>query len=422
MKILMVNNFFSPMGGAEYSILGQIRLLRGAGHDVTCFATDKQPYLEYALPLADLFPPYRDMRAQGLFGKVKGAITAMYNAEAADAIVRAVERFQPDVIHCHNVHYNLTPAVFSGLKRFPQLPVVMNLRDSRMVCFSGLLSTVDDPEPRYCTTGNPMTCLESRCKNGSLTETLYCLMDAELQKRWKLFERVDQFIVPSRGMYDLMRACRVPAERLTQVNNFLTQDCFERDPVTTTDGSFVYVGRLSPEKGVHYLIEAFKDLPQYHLHVLGVGPEEQALKDQAAGYGMTNVTFWGFQSGETLEGLYKNCMATILPCTWFEALPRSILETFSFGKPAIATAVGANPELVDDGVTGYLVPPHDAAALRDAVLRLASDPERAIAMGRAGYDKVHASYTPQVHLRGLMGVYETQLAKRHGKSVAMAGL
>jgi alpha-maltose-1-phosphate synthase len=148
----------------------------------------------------------------------------------------------------------------------------------------------------------------------------------------------------------------------------------------------LFVGNKYELKGVPTLLEAWEivreRLPEALLWIAGVDPP-RGVRDR-----FPSVQWFGYVSDRRqLDKLYADASVFVLP-TQFEAYGHVVVEAMGSGLPCVTTNVGALPELVDDGVTGLLVPPREPAALAEALIGLLSDPDRAERMGRAGQQKV----------------------------------
>jgi glycosyltransferase involved in cell wall biosynthesis len=163
------------------------------------------------------------------------------------------------------------------------------------------------------------------------------------------------------------------------------------------EGYFFYAGMLIHLKGVHHLIDAFvllaQDCPQARLVIAGKGLDEHTLKARAArACREGRIIFAGHVEQRVLAACIKNSLCFVLP-SLTEGLGRVALEAHLLERPVIASRVGGVPEIVIDGETGLLVDPGDTAALRNAMKELLLNPERAMAMGRAGRERVEKTFT-----------------------------
>jgi glycosyltransferase involved in cell wall biosynthesis len=135
----------------------------------------------------------------------------------------------------------------------------------------------------------------------------------------------------------------------------------------------LYVGRLTPEKNIDVIAEATEGLPR---KIVGDGPLRGLLPDAI-----------GFVSQDDLSPLYDGAGVVVL-ASRMEGLPTVLLEAMAHGKTVVATPVGGIPSLVEDGVTGFLVPVGDAVALRAAITKALGDPELRRRVGEAGRTRV----------------------------------
>ena len=189
------------------------------------------------------------------------------------------------------------------------------------------------------------------------------------------------------------------------------REAFGIPPTAPLVGS---VGRLHPQKDFTTLLKALvrvRDrLPDVHLLLVGDGELHADLTRQAHTLGVaTSVTFTGYRSD--ILDILATLDLFVLPSLW-EGLPNALLEAMAAGLPVVATAVGGTPEVVVDGVTGFLVPPRDPQALADAILRLLRDPELRQRMGEAGRARVAAHFSIEQMVHKTEALYEQLLAEK----------
>ena len=179
------------------------------------------------------------------------------------------------------------------------------------------------------------------------------------------------------------------------------------------DGAVLFVGRLLPHKGVNYLIEA---LPQgMKLRVVGPAPERRYLDDLRALAAGRDVEFHHDCDDAALLEHYRRAMCIVLPSVYRtmygdqiavpELLGQTLLEGMACGLPAIATGVASLPEVVEDRVCGFVVPPNDAGALAERLCRLRDHPETATAMGTAARRRVVERFTWPAVVRRCLAIY-----------------
>lgn len=148
--------------------------------------------------------------------------------------------------------------------------------------------------------------------------------------------------------------------------NFST-DIVGKNKMTVKTKYYLFFGRLSYEKGVKTLLEAFKDLPESHLKIVGTGPKEKELKNYIATYGMKNVEFVGYKKGHELTDLVRKAYFVIVPSEWYENNPMAIIEAYSTGTPILGARIGGIPEIVIEKETGYLFMSGNSEDLKNKV-------------------------------------------------------
>jgi glycosyltransferase involved in cell wall biosynthesis len=400
-RILHVNKFLYRRGGAEGYMLDLAELQRDAGHQVELFGMAHPDNL-VGLPLADTFPANVELEPAppGFAGLAAGA-RMVWSPSSARGMAQALERFQPDVVHCHNVYHQLSPSILAAVRR-ARVRCVMTLHDYKLACPSYQLldhrSLCD-----ACVGHSALNAARRRCKGGSLKASALLALESSIHRSMNAYDPVDVFISPSRFLAGVMARTGLPQERFVVLNHFV--DVVPTAPVSHRDG-FVFAGRLSPEKGVDTLIRAVALLPpSVRVSIAGDGPARAELEALALSCAAGRVRFLGRLDKEALRRLVSTSVATVLPSRWHENQPMTILESYAAQVPAVVTGLGGMPELVRDGVDGLVVPHDDPRALADALLRLQTSPALATEMGRAGRRRLAIEFDPQLHLRRLDAIY-----------------
>ncbi len=402
MKILHVNKYLYRRGGAEAYMDDLAALQRGAGHDVEFFGmahpqNEPRTYERHFPSYLELEPP-----PASLPGKLRGVGRMIWSTSARRGIEEVVVDFAPDVVHLHNIYHHLSPSILGPVEG-RGIPAVMTLHDYKLAC----------PTYRFldhgriceaCLGGHFQQAVLRRCKDGSLTASSAMAFELFLHTATHAYEGIRLFVCPSRFLAEKMAAAGVYPERLRVLRHFV-----ETDGVPVKEragGPVLFAGRLSHEKGVDTLIEAVGRLPGAELHVAGDGPDLPRLESLAGRVADGRVRFHGRVPKERLRVLFRESSVVAVPSRWYENQPLIVLEAFASGLPVVGTRLGGIPELVSPGVDGDLAPPDDADALAASLEPLLADPERALAMGRAGRGKAEQEFSPANHLAGLQRLYD----------------
>ena len=181
------------------------------------------------------------------------------------------------------------------------------------------------------------------------------------------------------------------------------------------------VARLEAEKGHRTLIDAWPEVvaavPNAWLLVIGEGSERDALEAEAASLGVSErIVFTGRR--EDVPAVTAALDVAVLP-SYREAQGLSVLEAMALGRPVVASKVGGIPEMIEDGVTGLLVPPNDCDALAGAIIRLLTDHPLADMIGKRGHDMVHDRFCIELMVESIESIYDEAAARlRAPESVA----
>ena len=211
----------------------------------------------------------------------------------------------------------------------------------------------------------------------------------------------------------------VSSSLLSEASRAVTNPAVTNMDVTDS-ATVLYTGRLAPVKGIPHLLEAAREVSRLMRDTRFVlaGPWQMSGTSAQWGFGTDGelsgggVLWKGHVSWEKMAGLYRAAAVFVMP-SWFESFGISVIEAMAFGLPVVASNAGALPEIVEDGVTGLLVPPGDSSALAGAILRLLRDPALRRGMGQAGRERVLERYGAERVARETLALYAR--AGRSGK-------
>jgi len=285
-----------------------------------------------------------------------------WNVWAGNRVKRAIRNYRPDIVHIHNLHYAIGPIAIRIAKRCG-LPVVMTLHNYRLLCPSATLFHNGRLFTDSVHAAFPWKAVRLGVHSHSVVKTWWLAATTWLHKRLGTWLMVDRYIVLTVFARQLLAgsALGLPAEKLAVKPNFVMPP----DTAVPSRGKhFLFVGRLSPEKGVEVLLDAFAgtDCP---LRIAGDGPLRRLVADAVAKN--ANINYLGSLDHAEIRRELLSCTALVFPSVWYEGMPITLLEAFSGGTPVIASDLGAMQVMVTDGQTGYLFAPGDARALREKV-------------------------------------------------------
>lgn len=399
--LLSVNNYYYYRGGAETVFLEHNRMFEGAGWQVVPFAMRHPKNLE--TPWSRHFVDEIELGADYSLGeKIARVPKVIYSFEARRKLSRLLAEVAPDVCHAHNIYHHVSPSIL-GLLKQRDVPVVMTLHDLKIACPAYSMLTHDGICER-CRGGRVHNVVVHRCIKGSRALSSIAMAEAVLHRLLGTYDTcVDRFIVPSRFYLEKLVEWGKPRSMFRHVPNFV--DASGYSPQFAPGRSFVYVGRLSREKGIATLLRAAA-AAGCHVSVVGTGPQDEELQTLAATLGVS-VTFHGYLRGDALHAAIRDARAVVLPSEWYENAPLSVLESYALGKPVIGARIGGIPELIREGETGIGFESADVASLTTALRRIVTLPDAQVEeMGRNARRWVEEEFTAERYRQSVLAVYE----------------
>jgi glycosyltransferase involved in cell wall biosynthesis len=416
MRILFCNKYNFPFSGTEVYLFELMDLMRSRGHEVALFSMADRRGQPTAYD--QHFVPHIEFKEQnGLFRKMRLAGHAIYSLEARRRMRAMIADFRPDVAHVRNIYHHLSPSILWELKA-QHVPVVYHLNDFKLLCPSYNL-VFQGEACEACKGGAFWHELKLKCYPGRGAR-LALAAEAYVHKWLGTYQKcVDRFLAPSQFVRDKF------VEHGWDARKFEVLPHFQKvspglGPNAPKDAPLLYFGRLSPEKGVDDLLRSMQLVPHLRLVVAGDGPQRGELQDLARGLELANVEFVGHVRGVALDSLIARSRFTVLPTHAYETLGKTILESYAEARPVVASDLGSRRELIQEGKTGVLYPTGDVGRLAQAIQSLASNPELAEKMGRAGLQLVRERYAPEDHYQALLDLYERTVAAK--KSARNPGL
>jgi glycosyltransferase involved in cell wall biosynthesis len=390
MRVLLVHNKYQLAGGEDAVFENEAALLSDNGHVVDRLVVSND-------------------RIRGVAASALTAIRATYNPAGRRLMAEAIARTRPDVVHIHNFFPLLSPAIFDACAA-ANVPAVWTLHNFRLTCANGLLFR-DGKPCEQCVGGSAAWGVVHRCYRGSaIGSAAVAGMIGYHRAAGTWRRKVARFIALSEFSRSRFVAAGIPTGLISVKPNFVS------DPVASglrLDGprsGALYVGRLSVEKGVRSLIEAWRrvDVP---LTVIGEGPEQVALQQIAP----ANVRFAGWRDRASVSSEMAKAAAVIVPSIWYENCPMTVVEAMSVGTPVLAARCGALADLVADNHTGLLFQPGDPADIARIVNSAFGSEDRLQVLGRAARTRYLAEFAPESSLAHLIEIYEAAiLARRKG--------
>jgi glycosyltransferase involved in cell wall biosynthesis len=334
MRVLVIHNRYRLPGGEDVAASADISLLRDAGHDVVV---------------------HEVVNPSGQVATARALAMAPWNEQERRRLRRVIEEVRPDIAHAHNTWFALGPAPLREMHR-ADIPLVVTTHNYRLLCVAGTLFR-DGHACCDCVGTNPWRGVLHRCYKDSAVASLASALTISTHRIARTWDHVSTFLAPSTFVRDRLVEGGLPAERIRVRSNH-TADPGPRSRPPSASNRILFVGRLSKEKGVDLLLDAWSRLPPSALELLlvGDGPERPALEAR----GVPNVGFTGRVGADSVTELMGSARCLVVPSQCHEAQGLVVLEAMAAGLPAVVSGGGGLPEAVDHDAN--FVVPLDAGA------------------------------------------------------------
>lgn len=383
MRVLLAHNRYAHRGGEDTVFDQERALLRSRGHEVHEYVRENR---------------HIDPSQRATLG-----LSTVWSSEAHAAIKALIERTRPDVLHVHNTLPLISPAVYYAAADCG-VPVVQTLHNYRLLCANGMLLRASQVCEDCVGHAVGWSAVRHGCYRGHRAATAAVVGAMALHRAVGTWRRkVARYIALCEFARNKLLQAGLPPERVVVRPNFARDDFAGRDLLHNERDGALFLGRLSVEKGVNVMAEAWRAGLDVPLTVMGAGDLEPALR-QALGAGPHRML--GFVDDDLRADGLQRAAFVVMPSLVYEGFPMVVAEAYSAGTPIIASRLGALAELVDDGVTGLHVDPGDPVDLAAKVRWAHAHPEAMRAMGRRAREVYLQRYTADVSYRRLIEIYD----------------
>lgn len=391
MKILLVHNVYQQPGGEDVVFEQERQLLSSFGHEVLTYVRSNH-----------------ENEGSSLIDRIGLAKRTVWASDTRQEFAALLRRERPDVVHVHNTFMRISPSIYSACRE-ARVPVVQTLHNYRLVCPAAILYRDGHP-CEDCLEHSLWQGVRHGCYRDSRAATgAVALMLAAHRTARTWTRNVDRYITLTDFARRKFIDAGLPAGKISVKPNFVA-----RDPGRRKDrGSYaLFVGRLSPEKGLATLLSAWEKLPQQiPLSIVGDGPMRPGLEERSASRSLSAVCFRGRLPHEQIVGAIHGARFLIFPSQWYEGFPMTIAESFACGVPVICSRLGAMREIVEDGRTGLHYTPGDPEDLAKKVQWAWDHPEELERMGEAARKEYETKYTAEKNYPQLMEIYQQAISR-----------
>lgn len=382
MRILSCHNYYQQAGGEDRCFEDEGKLLEQFGHSVVRYVRTNE-----------------DIHGTNA---IATAMRAVWNPRTYREVRQLIREHRIDLVHCTNTFPLISPAVYSACRR-ERVPVVQGLQNYRLMCANAYFLR----EGKVCEAclgkSLPWQAVLHRCyRDSHLASLAVASMQAIHQAIGSWRTMVDQFIVPTDFARQKFLEYGISADRMAVKANFVDPQPL---PGNGAGGYILFAGRLSPEKGIESLLEAWRRNPGLPvLKIAGDGPLRELV--ERASQSHLKIDYLGFLNSSQLIETMRDAACLVVPSLWYEGMPRTMIESFSVGTPILASNIGPLGGMVHPGSGGLAFEVGNPQSIAETVEHFMEDPNREARRLQA-LQEFSRRYSAEANYLTLLGIYAT---------------
>ncbi|EKE19800.1 MAG: Glycosyltransferase [uncultured bacterium] len=350
MKILEINKFYNSRRGADKHFLDVIALLMANGNQVAEFSmlqadNENSDWKKYFLSTVGYTSNFSTWQ------KIKGMARAFYSFEAKRKINAILDEFKPDLVHIHNIYHQMSPCILFEIKK-RGIPVVMTVHDFKLINPNHSLRLNGKPY-RRCAEGKFYQCFLDKCVKNSYAKSFL----ASLEMYWHAWlgtyeKNIDLYVAPSEFVKKTLTAWGMDGDKIIVLPHFTPKENVEisrKYAFSVAQKFAIYPGKISKEKGVDTLIKIFKNIKGMKLFLAGEVEDGYKIENNP------NIVHLGFLPKDELREYVRNSTVVVSGSKLPETFGLIALEALENGKPFVGFDSGAFGEIIENGVSGFIV-------------------------------------------------------------------
>lgn len=402
MKILMVNKFHYLKGGSEKYYFELANLLKEKGHQVAFFSMQDEKNVktgekEYFVEKIDL----------NTGSKLK-ALDIIYSKKNKEKMLEALKEFKPDIVHVNNFQRQLSESIIQAANE-NKIPVVYTAHDVQAICPAITMLDSNKEICELCKKGKYFNCAKKKCiKDSSLKSILGAIEGKYYRIKGVYNTKIKYIITPSEFYKQKLIEDGIKENKIQAIHNFIDIDQYNFQ--VEDEGYALYLGRLSKEKGILNLIEAFCNLKNEKLYIAGDGPEREKIEKIIEDKHLeNNIKLLGYLNQDKVKEYLRKARFIVVPSIWYENCPYSILETQAIGKPVVGANIAGIPELVKNKVNGLTYKYDSVKELEEKMKILFKDKLLAEKYGKKAKEIAIKEYDKEIYYNKIIEIYKKAL-------------
>lgn len=382
MKVLLIHNSYKYKGGEDSVFDNESTLL-----------TDNGVTIEKLT--------FHNTEIIGIFQKILVGFNVLFNLKVYKKLKKNIEIFNPDVIHVHNFFPIVSPAVFFVAKHY-NIPIIMTLHNYRLICANALLFRENKVCELCIKKTIPFPAIKNKCYRESRIQTIVLVLMTTFHKiigTWKSKVNIYIALTNFAKVKILNSSLNLHPEQIKIKQNFVEDRGYDFQK----DDYFLFVGRLSKEKGIEILLDSFSNNNQ-KLIIIGDGPMKKEVMETVLNN--KNIMYLGFQDLDIINQYMRKAKALIFTSIWYEGMPMTILEALSAGTPVIAPNIGAASEIIKNGFNGLIYEVGNSHDLKKKIKNIDINEEKYQQVVKNSREDFEKNYSKNINFKLLIKIYQ----------------
>jgi len=382
MKILLIHNTYQHKGGEDSVLENEYQLL-----------VSKKNIVEKLI--------FNNNEIISSFDKLKTGIKSIYNKDSERIVKEKIKDFKPDIIHVHNFFPIASPSIFYVANHL-NIPIVMTLHNYRLICPNALLFKDNEVCEKCINKTFAIDGVINGCYRDSKVQTFALALMSYIHKKRNTWNtKIDKYMALTNFAKDkiINSSLKLKERQVVVKSNFVEDYDYDYEK----EEYFLFVGRLSIEKGVDLLLKAFEN-NEKKLVIIGSGPLESLVQDRITH--SKNIQYLGYQDNLFIMNKLKKAKALIFSSIWYEGMPMTILESFSTATPVIAPNIGGANEIIEEGINGLKYEVNSLKSLIESIDTLSKDSTLHKKLCLGARESYQNEYTPEINYEYLIKTYQ----------------
>lgn len=380
-NVLMVHNFYQ-IGGGEHTVFhNEVELLKKNGHKVITYTRDNKEI------------------SNSIFKKMLLPFTTIWSFKTYRNIKRIIKKEHIDIVHCHNTFPLISPSVYYAARKM-HIPVVQTIHNFRFICPKAIFYR-DSKICEECLLKNSFKpALKHSCYRDSKVQTRVVTTMLKVHRKLKTYNKINYIFLTDFNKSKFDKLININGKNIFIKPNFVEKKYDFKRPKKLSN-TFVFMGRLDENKGIKFLVDSWKEIKDYELHIYGDG----AYKDyvEKAAKENNNIKYYGFQDQKVIFKDLTESYGLIMPSAWYEGFPMTIAETYSLSIPVLSSDIGNQASIVSIAKAGCLYKLNDTNSFKEKLNDIVKNNEKYSDNASKYYEEV---LSPEKNYKELVDIYE----------------